>query len=170
MKLYEINTSIQMLLEQLNPDPETGEVTADTDSIIEQLNSLQLERSAVLEFLAKTVINNRAEAEALKAEEKRLKERRTAVESKNSRILEILDRECGGQTTKLGVATLSYRKTQRVEITDSEAAVKFLTENGCDDCLKITTEINKTSSKRLMADGTEIPGMSVVHEMSYSLR
>ena len=51
MKLYEVNAAIQNLLLMLEPDPETGEVAA-TDEIIEQLSSLEMERSAILEYLA----------------------------------------------------------------------------------------------------------------------
>ena len=52
MKLYEVNAAIQELLLMLEPDPETGEVAA-TDDIIEQLGHLEMERSAILEYLAK---------------------------------------------------------------------------------------------------------------------
>ena len=81
MKLYEVNAAIQNLLLMLEPDPETGEVAA-TDEIIEQLSSLEMERSAILEYLAKVVLDTRAGVEALKNEEKRLKERRQALEQK----------------------------------------------------------------------------------------
>ena len=36
------------------------------------------------------------------------------------RTIAILDRECGGEKTELGVATLCYRKSSRVEITDED--------------------------------------------------
>ena len=76
MHLYEINSEIALLLQQLEVDPETGEILASSDEIIQQLNALDMERSRILEYLAKVVIETRAEAAALKAEEERLAERR----------------------------------------------------------------------------------------------
>ena len=91
MKLYEINNSISELLSQLEPDPETGEVAGDIDSVVEQLNALEMQKSSVLEYLAKVVLDTRAGVTALKDEEKRLKERRQALERKDERLMAILD-------------------------------------------------------------------------------
>ena len=64
MKLYEINQEIECLMMQLEPDPETGEVTA-TEDILSELDALQMERSRILEHLAKLVLNCRAEAASI---------------------------------------------------------------------------------------------------------
>ena len=40
--------------------------------------------------------------------------------------MQVLDRECAGEKTDLGVATFSYRKTSRVEVADSAKAVRFI--------------------------------------------
>lgn len=50
MKLYEVNRCIEDLIVMLEPDPETGEVTAD-DEIMERLHNLEMERGRILEFL-----------------------------------------------------------------------------------------------------------------------
>ena len=76
MTLDEINAEIAMLLQQLEVDPETGEILASSDEIIQQLDELDMERSRILEYLAKVVIETRAETAALKTEEDRLAERR----------------------------------------------------------------------------------------------
>ena len=65
MKLYEINESILALFDQIT-DPETGEIASNEDELLEQIEGLQMERRSVLEYLAKLVLNNLAEAEALK--------------------------------------------------------------------------------------------------------
>ena len=170
MKLYEINAEIEELLAELEPDPETGEVTGDVDSVIERLEHLSLEKKSILEYLAKLVLNARAEAETIKAEEKRLRDRRQALERKDERLMRVLDRECAGQTTDCGVATVSYRKTVRVNVTDSNRAVLWL-QNNHEDCIRYSEpEISKTEVKKLLVAGTEIPGVELVHDLSCSLR
>lgn len=62
MHLYEINAEIALLLQQLEVDPETGEILASSEDIIRQLDTLGMERSRILEYLAKVVIETRAEA------------------------------------------------------------------------------------------------------------
>ena len=154
----------------LEPDPETGEV-ATTDDIIEQLGQLEMERSAILEYLAKVVLDTRAGVDALKNEEKRLKERRQALERKDERLMQILDRECAGQKTDCGVATVCYRKTTRVEVSDDQSAIAWLKENCLDSCYKQPApEVSKSEVKKLLQSGTEVPGLALVQDMSCSLR
>ena len=81
-----------------------------------------MERSRILEYLAKLVLNCRSEAAAVKAEEDRLKEKRQKAEHKAERIMEVLRRECDGENTDCGVATVKFRATERVEVADSSAA------------------------------------------------
>ena len=154
----------------LEPDPETGEVAA-TDDIIEQLGQLEMERSAILEYLAKVVLDTRASIDALKNEEKRLKERRLAMERKDERLMQILDRECAGQKTDCGVATICYRKTTRVEVSDDQTAITWLMENGHYNCYKQPApEVSKSEVKKLLQGGTEVPGLALVQDLSCSLR
>lgn len=170
MKLYEVNAAIQELLLMLEPDPETGEVAA-TDDIIEQLGHLEMERSAILEYLAKVVLDTRAGVDALKNEEKRLKERRQALERKDERLMQILDRECAGQKTDCGVATISYRRTTRVEVEDNTQALSWLANNGHFECYRVPApEISKSEVKKLLQNGTSVPGVALVQDLSCSLR
>ena len=113
----------------------------------------------------------RAEAAAIKAEEIRLRERRTRLGKKEERLMAILDRECNGEKTDLGVATVSYRKTNRMEITDSGEALFWLREFGYTDCYKTPApEISKSEVKKLVKSGVEVPGCELVEDYSCSLR
>ncbi len=171
MKLYEINAEIEALLEQLEPDPETGEVPADEDEIITRLKTLALKREDILEYLAKLALEARATAAAMKAEEKRLHERRQRMEHRQERLISILDRECDGQKTDLGVATLCYRKSSRVEITDTSGVLWWLRETGHDDCYhQPAPEISKTAVGKLLDAGAEIPGAQRVTNTTCYLR
>ena len=169
MKLYEVNQMIEGIFEQL-VDPETGEIV-ENEALLAQLDSLQMERSRILEYLAKLVLNTRSQMAALKEEEKRLKERRASLERKDTRLMEILDRECAGEKTDCGVATVCYRKTTKVEVGDDATAVSWLTENGHTQCYRVPApEISKTEVKKLLAAGTEVPGVALVQDYSCSLR
>ena len=169
MKLYEVNQLIEGIFEQL-VDPETGEVV-ENEALLAQLDSLQMERSRILEYLCKLVLNTRSQMAALKEEEKRLKERRASLERKDIRLMEILDRECGGEKTDCGVATVCYRKTTKVEVDDDVTAVTWLIDNGHTQCYKVPApEISKTEVKKLLAAGAEIPGVALVQDYSCSLR
>lgn len=171
MKLYEINEAIETLLSALTVDEETGEVPADVDDVIAQIDALALERSAVLEYLAKEVLNLRADQAAVKAEEKRLKERRERMERREESIMKVLDRECAGQKTDLGVATVNYRTSEATEITSEADARTWLLAEGHDECLKFTEPtIDKIALKKLIKSGTEVPGVSVTKKMNCSLK
>ncbi|MBQ6052289.1 MAG: siphovirus Gp157 family protein [Clostridia bacterium] len=170
MKLYEINEEILRLTDQIVIDEETGEVGCDLENICSQIDSLRMEKQSILEYLAKLTLNLRAEQAAVKAEETRLHDRRVSLEKKEKRLLQVLDRECNGEKTDLGVATLNYRKTSRVNVTDRNAAVIWLQENHEDFIRYQEPEISKNDVKKLLAEGTEIPGCSLVEERSYSLK
>ena len=159
MTLYEINEALRNVLN--NIDPETGEIPANEEEIIAQINALAMKRDDILQYLAKLAINTKATVQSMKAEEKRLKDRRARMESRHDRLIAILDRECGGEKTELGVATLCYRKSSRVEITDEDAAFKWLKETGHDDCYRIPKpEISKAAVSRLLDAGYVIPARS----------
>lgn len=170
MKLYEVNQAIEEIVDQLDFDADTGEVLSD-EALLEQLAELQMERGRILEYLAKLVLNTKAQIGAIKEEEQRLRDRRHRMEHKVDRLMAILDRECHGEKTDCGVATVCYRKTNRVEVMDEVDAYDWLCENGHNDCYRIPTpEINKTNVKRLLTAGAEIPGIALVQDYSCSLR
>lgn len=171
MKLYEINEEILRLTDQIRVDEETGEAAGDLDAICAEIDALRMERHSILVFLAKLVLNLRADIAALKAEESRLKDRRTRLEKKEDRLLQILDRECAGEKTDLGVATFNYRKTTRVDVTDAVKAVSWLKRRKLTDCFRIPApEVAKTEVRKLLAAGTVVPGCTLVEDRSYSLR
>ncbi len=171
MKLYEINFEIAQLLDQMPFDPETGEILGDIEEFEKRIWELQMEKKSIMGWLAKVVLNLRSEEAALKAEEQRLKARRDALSKKQDRLMGILDRECAGEKTDLGVATFSYRKTSRVEVADSSKAVRWLKRNKYTECFRVPEpEVAKAEVKKLINSGTKVPGCSVVEDYSCSLK
>ena len=171
MKLYEINLAIARLADQIECDPETGELLGDSEELYEQINALQMERSSVLEYLAKLVLNIRAEAAAIKAEEERLSKRRAVLEKKEDRIMQILDRECAGQTTNCGVATIRYRNSSRLTVTDAFKAISWLKRHKYSDCYRVPApEVNKSNVRKLINSGTKVPGCEITPNQTCSLK
>lgn len=171
MKLYEINLEIMRLVDAIQFDEETGEILGEADELFDQINALQMEKRKILEYLAKLVLNIRADAASLKAEENRLKERRQRLEKKEDRLIRVLDRECAGKTTDLGVATLGYRKTSRVEVSDPARAVRWLKRKKYLTAFRIPVpEVAKTEVKKLIKAGNKVPGCALVDGVSCSLK
>ena len=171
MKLYEVNLAIMQVIDEF-VDVETGEIIGDIEEMQRRLNMLEMEKDRILEYLAKLVLNLRAEQGAIKAEVKRLAERGKKLEAKEERILAIIDRECAGEKRDLGIAEVGYRKSTSTEVDNAEQAINWLETHGYDDCLKYTEpSVVKSKVKALISkQGIEIPGVHLEEKNNMSLK
>lgn len=96
--LYEINQEIAELLALLEGD-ENGEIK-DFDETIAKLEALSEKKEEVLKWVAKEVLNTRAEKNSLVSEIDRLSKIKDSQEKKEKRLLEVLNRECAGEKKK----------------------------------------------------------------------
>lgn len=152
MKLYEINEAILACV-----DPETGE--ADP----EKLDELMLMREEKLENLALWVKDLKAEADAIRAEEKVLAERRQAKERKAESIKKYLEKELAGQKFETSRAVCSFRKSQKVEITDLDKIP--------DDYLRYSLPTaDKAAIKAAIKDGIDIEGAELVDSVTMRIK
>ena len=130
-----------------------------------------MEREHILEYLAKVVLNNRAEQAMLKIEEARLYERRKKLEAKEDRLMRVLDRECDGKNTNLGIATFRYRATTKIEVADRAKAVNWLRRHKYKDAIRVMEpEVDKTVVRQLLKNGAKIPGLALLQSQSCSLK
>lgn len=170
MKLYEINEQIQAAWDSC-VDPETGEVTGNTEELDAKLSKLEMERSDTLQYLGKLLMNARAEAEALRNEEKRLAERRKKLEAQDERLCAVLDRECAGAKTDLGVCTVKYTPTHSLIVSDLNKAVSWLEDNKGNGFVKYAEpQIDKNAVKKLIKDGEAVPGCFVRDGVSCTVK
>ena len=170
MKLYEIDTRLSELLLRLDPDPETGEVICD-DELLYEMEMLGMERMRILTYLAQEVLNTRSNKAALEAETDRLKARIERLKKREERLIHILDRECAGVKTDLGIATVSYRRGSHLEITDPAACLGFLMQNGYNNCLlQKKPEIAKKATTALLMSGVDVPGCHIQEKNNCSLK
>jgi hypothetical protein len=150
--LYEIDQDIQACV-----DEETGEVD------IERFDTLNMERNDKLENLALWVKDLKAEADAIRAEEKALAERRQAKERKAESIKAYLEKVLAGQKFETSRAVCSFRKSQKVEITDLNKIP--------DDYLRYSTPTaDKTAIKAAIKDGLTVEGAELVDSISMTIK
>ena len=84
--------------------------------------------------------------------------------------MKIIDRECAGEKTDLGIAVVSYRKYEPLEVIDPATALQWLQENNHPECIKVTTEVRKTETKALVKRGNAVPGTVLAPKNNCSLK
>ena len=158
MKLYEIDAQIYALI-----DPETGEITD-----LEAWDALQIERGQKLENLALYYKDVKAEAEAIKAEEANLSERRKAAEAKAERLKTKLEQLLGGEQLKTSRVVCQYRKTQSVEV--DEPFIEWAFKNATDLLTFTAPKPNKVKIREAIKAGREVFCAEIVDGVSFSIK
>ena len=148
MTIYEIDKEILNCI-----DLETGEIID-----IDRLNDLQLERDAKIENVACWIKELKAEAEAIKAEKLALAERQKVAENKAESLKKWLAFALNGEKFKTAKCSVSFRKTESVEVTD-EGLSNLMKEH--DELLTYKApEPNKTAIKNaIKKDGLSVEGV-----------
>jgi len=161
MTLYEIDRQILECL-----DLETGEITD-----AERLDALQIDRTTKLENTALYIKNLLAEAEAIKAEEKNLAERRKAKENKAESLKKYIAAALSGGKFETAKVNISFRKSEAVEIQNPAELIFYLENMGFDDCINYKApEIKLTGVKKLIKEGRELPGAAVVEKQNIQIK
>ena len=153
MTIYEIDQAIMECV-----DLETGEII-DT----EQLDKLTMEREAKLENVACWIKELKAEAEALKAEKMAFAKRQQVAENKMESLKNYLAYALDGQAFKSVRASVTFRKSQAVEIAD----IYKLDEN----YLRYKEpEADKTAIKEAFKQGKTVAGATLVENTSVIIK
>lgn len=161
MNIYEIDQSIMALV-----DPETGEIM-DWDAF----DQLKMDREEKIENVACWCKNLMAEASAIRQEELNLQKRRQAVESMAETRKRWLEKVLCGQKFETAKCSVSFRKTTKVEVEDTAAAIQWAEIAGYKDCVSYKApDVNKNGLAKLLKEGIEIPGVSLVEGMSMGVK
>ena len=163
MKIYEIDAAIEQLIAE-SVDEETGEITVDP----EKLEALQMERDTAVENLALYFKNLLTEAEAIKAEEENLKKRRQATLKAAERAESYLDYVLKGEKFKTARVAVSYRKSQKLELSDG--FVSWAQVNAPDYLKYKEPEADKRSITAALKGGMEIPGAVLVENQTMQIK
>lgn len=135
MTLYEIDAEIMKCV-----DEDTGEV-------------IDMERNTKIANVARWCKDLKAESEALKVEYKNLKARAEACDNKLESLKRWIGIALNGEAFKDSTVSISYRRSESVEFTDSFDINKLP-----DEYTKITKEPRKTEIKEALNNGAEIDG------------
>lgn len=151
--LYEINNQILACV-----DLDTGEII-DMD----KLQELQMEFDQKVEGVACWIKNLLSEAKALKEEKDNLAERQKACENKAASLKEYLQSALGGQKFKTSKVSISYRKSEQVQVDD-------MSKLGADYLKFKEPEADKTKIKQALKAGIQLKGAQLVEKQNIQIK
>lgn len=124
---------------------------------------LEKYRDEAIENIAMGVKENKAKAEAIKAEEKALAQRRKVKENKANGLTKYLSDYLAGRKFSTAKVAISYRKSEAVEVA-SEASIP--------DEFRIPQpdKIDKTGIKKALKDGAVIVGAQIVERQNIQIK
>ena len=154
MRLYEIDARIDECF-----DPETGEILD-----MEALEKLEMEREAKITNVACAYKNYKAEADALKGEKMAFEKRQKAAEAKMESCKRFLDHAMGGMKFKNERCSISYRKSESVEV--SENAINELPKQ----FIKVEKSIMKQALKDAIKGGQSFNGCRLVEHQNIQIK
>ena len=166
MKLYEINREIEEILES-SIDMETGEISSEA---VERLNALQMEKDAKVENIALWHKDLMAEAKAIADEIKALQERKKSLERKMEWQESYLSYALAGQKYESPKVSITYRKSQAVEISDMDSFLEGYKDNPDLVNVKVEWTANKVNIKKMLKEGQEIDGAVLVERQNMQIK
>ena len=151
--LFEINQEILDCI-----DLETGEIIAP-----EKLENLQMDRHDKLRNIAFVALNAAADVKAYDEQEKKFAARKKAAKATVAWAKETLARELAGQKMKEPEFSISYRKSEAVEVAD-EVAVP--------DEFRIPQpdKIDRAALKAALKNGAVIAGAQIVERQNIQIK
>ena len=159
MRLYEISKEFEALYEMAND--------AEGDELIELYDELRESLSDKLENSGKVLKQLQADADALKAEESRLKQRRQVVENNIDKLKELMVsamNSSGEAKIKTQLFSFSIRASESVKITDES----LLTDGYIR--VKTVREPDKKAIKETLDKGIDVEGAEIVINESLQIR
>lgn len=152
MTIYDIDAAILDCI-----DTEMGDIID-----IERLEALEMERHQKVVNVACWVKELLAEADAIKAEKLNLAKRQSACEKKAKQLKEYLTCVLGGEKFKDAKCSISYRKSESVEVAD----VNSLPE----EFVKVEKIAKLTELKEAIKQGQEIDGVSIIEKNNIQIK
>lgn len=168
MKMYELSNAYAALLTAIDNGEIPEECIADT------LESIELPLEEKADNIACLIKELTYDAEKIKAEEDKLKARRTAKLKRAERLTEYLS-ECltNSGRTKIETArnVISFRKTPGKVVIDNEKGFVEWAQKHADGFLKYTAPtINKTAIADYINSGGQLEGVRIESSANISIR
>ena len=159
--LYEINHELQSIIEVafVEAEPNEGEIP---ESLSDQLDALEIERSQKIGDIARYIKNLVSEAAMVKAEEKSLSNRRKSCENKSARLKEYLASMMPGESYKDSNSVISWRKSEQTVISNE----LLIPDNYC----TIIRKVSAADVKKAIKSGASIEGASIVEKQNIQIK
>ncbi len=155
MRLFEITAAYQSFVDAV----ENGEIPES--AIADTLESITATLEEKADNTACVIKNITAEILALRAEERKLAERRRIKENQVERLREYLANallQSGYNKIETARNKISFRKSESVKIDDESAFIEWAMKDNDEYLTYKEPTINKTAIKKALADGKEIKG------------
>ena len=168
--IYELTGTMLTLMDHLY-DEDINE-----DDLLRACEEVELAIEDKADGYAKILKNMDADIKSIQAEERRLKERRQALEHRQAQLkynLESSMRAIGKAKFRTDLFSFGIQKNPpSVKIEDAKALIKWCQDNGREEFLKYKEpEANKTALKEaLLKDGEIIDGAEVVQTDGLQIR
>lgn len=160
MTIYEIDQAIQYIVDNAI-DAETGEIL--DEDLTAKLDELKMAREQKCENIACWIKDLTADAKAIREEEKALADRRRTIESKTERLKAYLRYALGGDKLSSSRCSVSYRKSQQVDV--------MLLEIVPEEYLRFKDpEPDKAKIKDALKAGENVPGCALVENVSMIIK
>ena len=154
ISFYHLDCEIRHVTQRMHAeaDPETGAVP---DEVWQRLDDLAAEGEARLVELACVLKEQRAEAEAVKAEAKHLRDRAAKIDAMCERLEAVLEDRVGEDGISDPRVTARWRTSKSVEVTVDPKQLPELYQ-------RVKIEADKVGLRKALDAGAEIPGADVV--------
>lgn len=161
MSIYDDVVTAQKLIDECF-DLETGEINEEQENQAKKLKDEILAQG--LETLCKVRANLKSEIDALKAEEKRITDKRKVLESKTERLeryIHDIFNLSGQDKVKAGTFTVSIRLSEAVKLADDFENKEFGTYE---------FKADKKAIKEALKSGLQIDGAEIVCNENLQVR
>lgn len=154
--LYELTDLLKNF--ELDIDEETGEILNS-----DELDALELERDTKIENIALWIKNLVSDAEAYKREKDNFYSKEKAAKNKAERLKGYLEYVLAGDKFKSDRVTISYRKSESLNIEDdAEVPALYLKE--------VAPTVDKIALKEAIKEGAVIDGVTIVEKKNMQIR
>lgn len=156
MTLYEINEKLRDF--DFEIDEETGEIlNAD------ELDNLELSKSEKIENICLLIKNLKADAVAYKNEKDSFSDKERVTKNRIKSLTGYLESALDGETFKSTKASITYRKSEVIEVVDGAEIPK--------EYLRFKEpEIDKVELKKAVKSGINIAGVQIVEKQNMQIK
>lgn len=156
MTLYEINEKLRDF--DFEIDEETGEIL-NTD----ELDNLELSKSEKIENICLLIKNLKADAVAYKNEKDSFSDKERVTKNRIKSLTGYLESALDGETFKSTKASITYRKSEVIEVVDGAEIPK--------EYLRFKEpEIDKVELKKAVKSGINIAGVQIVEKQNMQIK